>query len=279
MKKEVRLREETLITKAIGEAIRRSLEAEVPLSPSEEGIIRFTPFEKSVSSALTEFMENKDRHGKANEFSNTEGLADQVLYKTKPLKVSECRYVGTAFNTFLIFEGEEALILIDQHAAHERINYEKLKDKYEKHLLTAQEFLTPVSIDVPTGIIDDLISNLPLLESMGFQVEHFGGSRFLINGAPPFIDYRESADAVMGFIETLSENYSAGTLEFIDEAIKQMACKRSVRATENLSREEVLALVLEWEKTRNPYSCPHGRPVAFSISKHNIEKQFKRLGF
>ena len=144
----------------------------------------------------------------------------------------------------------------------------------------AQEFLNPVSFEVRSGIVDELISNLPLLKSIGFSVEHFGGTGFLISSAPPFIDYRDAADALTGFVETLEENPGgAKPLDFIDRALKQMACKRSVRAREQLSKDEALALVKEWEETPNRFSCPHGRPVAFGISKHDIEKQFKRLGF
>ncbi len=284
MKKEVRFREDSLLTGAVGDAVRKALMAEMPVSPSDSGPISFTPFERRVSSAITSFMENKDGIKGSSGRSPAQELWEKVSVKEQQFKISECRYIGTVFMTYLIFENENDMILIDQHAAHERINYEKIRDNFEKHLLSVQEFLTPVSIDVPAGIIDGLKSNLPLLLSMGFQVEHFGGSRFIITGAPPFIDYRDSADAVMGFVETLEENPSTltgtgSTLDFIDDAIKQMACKKSVRAGEQLSREEAVALVTEWENTANPYSCPHGRPVAFSISKHNIEKQFCRLGF
>jgi DNA mismatch repair protein MutL len=274
MKKEVRFRDEALITRNAGEAVKRSIERNTGISESDEGEVRFTPFEEKIGSAISSFMTVRDQsYAPPGDLFKREGAKEEI-------KLSLCRYIGSLFMTYLLFENEDEMIMVDQHAAHERINYEKLKGRFEKHLLDAQEFLNPVSLEVRSGIVDELISNLPLLKSMGFSVEHFGGSGFLISAAPPFIDYRDAADALKGFIETLEENPGgAKPLDFIDRALKQMACKRSVRAREALSKDEALALVKEWEETPNRFSCPHGRPVAFSISKHDIEKQFKRLGF
>ncbi len=278
MKKEVRFREEAIITKAVGDAIKKSLYSNTGINESDDGEVRFTPFEARISAAISNFMVNKD--GAYTPAAPNAAGPDPGLFKPgRAVRVSECRYIGAVFMTYLLFENEEEMIMIDQHAAHERINYEKLKDSFEKHLLEAQEFLNPVNVDVPTGIVDDLIDNLPILQSMGFSVEHFGGPRFLISAAPPFIDYRDAADALTGFIETLEDNPGAKSIDFIDKAMKQMACKRSVRARESISREEAISLISDWEDTPNRFSCPHGRPVAFSISKHDIEKQFKRLGF
>jgi DNA mismatch repair protein MutL len=277
MKKEVRFRDEPLITKAVGEAIKKSLDSDTGIAESDGGEVRFTPFEERISSAISGYMINKDvSYYPENHVKNP---GPGLFNPGKNIKISDSRYIGAAFMTYLLFESEDELILLDQHAAHERINYEKLKSRYEKRLLEVQEFLSPISLDVPSGIVGDLIENLPLLETMGFSVEHFGGSRFLINGAPPFIDYKDAGDALTGFIETLEENPGAKSLDFIDSALKQMACKRSIRANDSISRDEVFMLVKDWEKTPNRFSCPHGRPVAFTISKHDIEKQFRRLGF
>ena len=267
MKKEVRFRDEALITKAAVEAIKRSVESNTGISESDEGKVSFTPFEERIGTAITSFMINKDSPG------------GSLFKQDNMIKISECRYIGTVFMTYLLFENEDSMIMVDQHAAHERINYEKLKDGYEKKFLETQEFHNPISIEVPAGIVDDIIENLPFLKSMGFSVEHFGGTGFIISGAPLFIDFRDAAEALTGFIETLEENPGAKPLDFADRAIKQMACKRSIRAHESLSKEEALMLIGDWEVTPNRYSCPHGRPVVFSISKHDIEKQFKRLGF
>ena len=267
MKKEVRFRDEALITKAAVEAIKRSVESNTGISESDEGKVSFTPFEERIGTAITSFMINKDSPG------------GSLFKQDNMIKISECRYIGTVFMTYLLFENEDSMIMVDQHAAHERINYEKLKDGYEKKFLETQEFHNPISIEVPAGIVDDMIENLPFLKSMGFSVEHFGGTGFIISGAPLFIDFRDAAEALTGFIETLEENPGAKPLDFADRAIKQMACKRSIRAHESLSKEEALMLIGDWEVTPNRYSCPHGRPVVFSISKHDIEKQFKRLGF
>ena len=137
----------------------------------------------------------------------------------------------------------------------------------------------PVTIHVPLSILSDFEENLSLLEAMGFGVEPFGGNAFIIRSAPVFIDYADAASVVTGFIDSLEENPGVKTTNFIDSALKQMACKSSVRSGDSVSREEAAALLDELEKTENRQSCPHGRPVIFALPKKDIEKQFKRLGF
>jgi DNA mismatch repair protein MutL len=114
---------------------------------------------------------------------------------------------------------------------------------------------------------------------MGFEVEHFGGNSFVVRSAPEYLDYRDVAETVMGFVETLEENPDAHAADFLDRAMKQMACKASVRSGDTLSKEEVKELIEKWEVTPDRFSCPHGRPVAFFLSRKDMEKQFKRTGF
>jgi DNA mismatch repair protein MutL len=155
-----------------------------------------------------------------------------------------------------------------------------MKDRYKNSLLTPQELLVPVNIDVPREVTDELAEDgIPLLSAMGFEIEHFGGNTFVVRSAPEYLDYRDVGATVMGFVETLEENPDTHAVDFIDRAIKQMACKSSVRSGDGLSKEEVEKLLEDWEKTPDRFSCPHGRPVAFFLSRKDIEKQFKRLGF
>ena len=173
------------------------------------------------------------------------------------------------------------MVFVDQHAAHERINYEKLKKRYRGGTFATQDLLVPIKTEVPVEITDTLKSQLDTLKAMGFEIEHFGGNSFVIRAVPEYIDYADAADVVTGFVEALIENRNGDThtADFIDNALKQMSCKASIRAGDHISKDEVRGLLSELLATPNPFSCPHGRPIMFSLSRSDIEKQFKRQGF
>ncbi len=303
MKREVRFRDDARLSKAIQEAIHKALTEDTGLSEAEDSVIGFTPFEKRVGEAISGFFTGgagslnsdagKNQHYQNLFFSRSETPIkqenDSKTFESLEAQkhednsdsgsILDYRFIGVIFRTFIIMENEDSIVLLDQHAVHERINYEKLKNHYKDKLLTPVELLIPVNLDVPPGIVEDFKENSVILQSMGFDVEYFGGSSFIVRSAPAYIDYNDIGDVLMGFVETLEEDSGAHSVDFIDRALKQMACKSSIRGGEGISKEEVFELLREWEKTPNRYSCPHGRPVAFVLSRKDIEKQFKRLGF
>ena len=193
----------------------------------------------------------------------------------------EYRYVGIVFSAYIVLEGDGQILFVDQHAAHERINYEKMRDKYRSGQTASQELLVPVQIDIPLKAADSFRENVDTLGAMGFEIEHFGGNSYVIRSIPDYIDYNDTVQTLMGFIENLTENPGVDphSADFIDGAIKQMACKASVRAGEKITESEVRELLKNLAATSMPFSCPHGRPGIFSLGKTEIEKQFKRLGF
>ena len=291
MKREVRFRNEHRTSQFLQEAIHASLMADTGISSADEGIVSFTPYEQKIGSAISDYLKgapsSAPREFENNLFQTRPQNEDQPFFPADEnitaanmAPLSGYRFKGTVFGTFIILEGENELLFLDQHAVHERINYEKMKDRYKNSLLTPQELLVPVNIDVPREVTDELAEDgIPLLSAMGFEIEHFGGNTFVVRSAPEYLDYRDVGATVMGFVETLEENPDTHAVDFIDRAIKQMACKSSVRSGDGLSKEEVEKLLEDWEKTPDRFSCPHGRPVAFFLSRKDIEKQFKRLGF
>jgi len=301
MKKEVRFREESVVSKAVQNALREALSDSDGISPADESEMRFTPYERKIAGAIGGFLDGRSAgslgmtesprisppHTRNENSSPRPSVPERELFPARPAEESakidylDYRYVGIVFSAYIMLEGGDQLLFIDQHAAHERINYEKMRDKYRSGHTSSQELLVPVQIDIPLKAADMFRENLDTLGSMGFEIEHFGGNSYVIRSIPDYIDYNDTVQTVMGFIETLTENSGGDphSADFIDSAIKQMACKASVRAGEKITEPEVRELLKNLAGTSMPFSCPHGRPVIFSLGKTEIEKQFKRLGF
>lgn len=306
MKREVRFWNDSKLETMVREAVQTAIRADIGFEESHENPMHFTPYEKVVGEALRDYAEtnlngeqprrvsapgpapfpapqrNMEMRGDTlplPESPSPSGLWDSSPEAEKEESLADYRFAGSLFHTYLIFEHGEDAVFFDQHAAHERMNYEKLRAQYESRLLSPQELLVPVKVDVPKELVSEFENKLELLHSMGFEVEPFGGESFLVRSVPVFLDYGAAEDAVIGFIQALEEDASAQPADFIDRALKQIACKSSIRAGDAVSAIEAKALIREWEKTPNRHSCPHGRPVAFKLPKKELEKQFKRLGF
>ncbi len=277
MKKEVKFKDESLIMKELKHSMEEALNIG---NVYHIGEVKFSPYEEKISKAIGEYVTSNKNGDEVNLFKSSQDLNKFVPTEEKSKKrfFSLMRYIGIAFETYLIFEEDDKLIFLDQHAAHERIMYEKLKKTYEKRILTSQELLVPIKLDVPLVVLDSFLENLEILKAFGFEIEHFGNNTFIVRSVPVFVDYREIVNVIMGFAESL-EGEKRNTTDFMDESIKQMACKSSVRAGKRLSTEEVRALINELESIDNNLTCPHGRPIIFTIEKKELERQFKRTGF
>ncbi len=293
MKREVRFSDEYGISKQIQSAIKEALFSSHGICESDETPVAFNQYEKNIVNAVGKYISrSKDNTDIYLKFSKDKSdIPPVIINKTELPKsatspqiasdITEYRFLGIAFSTYIVMEGDGRIIFIDQHAVHERINYEKLTAKYRGENIGVEELLIPVNFDVPPEITETLEQNLNALSKMGFEMEHFGGNTFVIRSIPEYISYEDAADVVMGFVCAIAENPEGRhhSADFIDNAVKQMACKSSVRAGDKISENEVFALLEELMKTERPFSCPHGRPVMFSITKGDLEKQFKRTGF
>lgn len=284
MKREVRFRNDSKIGKLLEDAVRSAIHSDSGLSDGEEAALSFTPYEKRIGSALADYMTRHTGRPDDPDTRPARSLFHQeqsVGAETQSRSLLDYRFAGILFQTYIILEGDEDAIFLDQHALHERLNYEKFRKRYRENLLQPQELLSPLQIEVPRETVQDLLENLDRLSAMGFTVEHFGDNSFLVRSAPEFVDASDAGDMVLAFAQTLEEDRSADVTDdlSLDRAIKQMACKASVRSGDRLTKDEVTELIRQWEKIPERFSCPHGRPVAFRLGKTDLEKQFRRLGF
>lgn len=209
--------------------------------------------------------------------SQTEGIETKVNASSDvnpDIDPFEIKYIGEAFATYIIVSHKESLYLIDKHAAHERINFEKLKSSIE---IDTQMLLTPVSVDLVREEYSAVISNIELLEKYGFIAEDFGGSTVIVRGVPAML----SAEDVPSLISEIAENLrksGTATSSRIDDILHSIACKSAIKAGNITSREELQSLAERVLTSKSLMYCPHGRPIAFEIKRSQIEKQFGRLG-
>jgi len=186
--------------------------------------------------------------------------------------------IGNFNNTYIIASKNDELLLIDQHVAHERINFELLKKNLDRGVTASQRFLMPRTIHLSHSESQWLEKNIEIFSSMGFEIEAFGEGTFLFRGLPSGLERLKGDDFFKDIIcEFLSSDRRFSPEILFNEIMASVACKASVRAGEELSLSEMERLVKRLFKTEHPYYCPHGRPVIVSFSRQDLGKLFKRV--
>lgn len=183
---------------------------------------------------------------------------------------------GSIFGTYIMAVDESSLYLIDQHAAHERIFYEQLLNQYRNEEKAQQMILTPMVINVTHAVKNDTGEMLDFLGNLGFQIEEFGPAAYIIKAIPVFMELEEAREFIDYILDNISEEADLENQKKISRIITT-ACKKSVKAHDVLDKQEIDRLIADLAKTRNPYSCPHGRPTFIRLNQYEIEKMFKRV--
>jgi DNA mismatch repair protein MutL len=191
---------------------------------------------------------------------------------------SGLKVLGQLGDLYIICASAGGMILVDQHAAHERINYERLKKAYAgEGSIPAQDLLVPEVIELSPNESDILSRHGAELESLGLLVEAFGGDTFIIRSVPALLKNVDLKRLVRDIVSEIKESGAEKSLtDRIDTVISTMACHSSIRASFKLNHEKMKALLRELDLADFPHSCPHGRPVARELSYSDIERMFKR---
>ena len=186
------------------------------------------------------------------------------------------RVIGQLSNTYIIAEGPEGLYLIDQHAAHERILYERVLAQWSRQEVEVQGLLEPITIELNPREEEILRANKDMLAQFGFDIEPFGDKSYLIRTIPALAT-RANLDEVMSAV--LSDLDSKDEVTSWEQKIAQsLACHSAIRAGQQLSNEEMLALIRQLEQANQPRTCPHGRPTMIQLTSYQLEKEFGRTG-
>ena len=301
-KREVRFDEEALIINFISRAIKKSLstkdavvdagnifkDMDRRISPSKVYERVFEPFREKTEEYACEKTDEKQvdikqllstiKNPVSSPFPEPIGEPVLDIYRPqlKPFDFSELQVTGVIFDTYITAVDGHNFYLIDQHAAHERIFYERLVGEYESAVKKRQPLLMPLIINLSLAVSENRFDWLDALSKMGFTIEEFGPGTFRITEIPMFMEMSEAEDFINEFIENINNSTDLSNRIVIDKLI-MMSCKAAVKANDKLNSEEVNTLIKDLSYCVNPFSCPHGRPTFIKLTRYEIEKMFKRV--
>ena len=276
-KMEVRFEDENKIYKIFYHAIKSAILSKDFLGNNEN-----EQNEKYITNEFdfltNHFIENKQNNNyfskiayNANKSKNV--LEDNDLIYRKTQREVKYKYIGIIFKTFIIVEIENELYLIDQHAAHERLLYEQIKDNYKNHISSnSQMMLIPEVYNLTHKEFEFVKQNLEMFKTYGFDLEIFGENAVKVNGIPD-IEYRSKSKNI--FLEILDEmitNERVSLKDVEERFVATVACKAAVKANMDLTQEEVDYLIQNLLKLKNPYTCPHGRPTTIKLNEKDLKK-------
>lgn len=215
------------------------------------------------------FLENEDKIEKYTS-------KDNVVLEEEPKEELLYKYIGQVFDTYIIIQIKEKMYIIDQHAAHERLLYEQIKEAYYSKDKQSQLLLIPILVELTTKEKELVDNNLEMFEKSGFIIEDFGETTVKISGVPNIGYDIEYKSMFKDIIDELLGAYKTEKSEKEFRFIATLACKAAVKGRMKLNKEEQISLIDDMVKLDNPFTCPHGRPTAYEISKYEIERRFLR---
>ena len=278
-KREVRFRDPAGVREAVVAAIRRTLESDRsswqeqfrgPAVPEVPFVRRAETMMPSNDVAQPNFpVEMRGLAATDDRFSPNE--------ERRPVAEHQFRILGILNKLYVLMENAEGLVLVDQHAAHERILFEELRRRMEEKGVPSQRLLLPQVIELAPRDAEWIERNLPTLQKMGLGVEEFGRHTFKLESLPPFLSGAEPGQLLQDVIDSLkSASNSSSPLRLGEEMIAKTVCRHAVKANDLLRQPEVEKLIRDLLECELPYCCPHGRPTMIQISLGELEKKFGR---
>jgi DNA mismatch repair protein MutL len=275
-KQEIRFRHSRLVYQTIISAIERTLAQRfhsILDTGFDNGHLEFRgPREKQITGmAIAE---------PRREYSGTrEERVDypQALFQEEYLLKESPQIMGQLRNTYILCQTRDGLLMVDQHAAHERIVYETLKKSYQALRIERQSFLIPHRLEVSLKEGRIIQQKLDQLVRLGLELEHFGGSTFLLRSVPSILVNAEWENFLFDLIPVLEKEDDLSSDKAMDKLMTVMACHGAIKAGKRMSQEEMTLLLNQLEDMDLPTNCPHGRPIFKRFSYYEIEKMFKRV--
>lgn len=233
------------------------------------------PFE--IKGSLQMVKEDKVRY---EAVTKSEPPKQMNLFENKLLDENsrnKYRIIGQLFDTYWLIEFEDKFYMMDQHAAHEKVLYERTMNKLHNKTIGTQMILPPIVLSLNMHEEEIYKTNQDIFKRLGYEIEEFGGNEYKVTGIPaglPKMDYKQ---LLIDVLDGLSEESAGKDPDIITEKVASMSCKAAVKGNNRLSFNEAFELMDELMKAENPYNCPHGRPTLIMMSRYEIEKKFKRI--
>lgn len=223
--------------------------------------------EKASAQEAAPFTYDHSRPAQLNKYS----------YKKDEEQAPSMMPIAQIAKSYILAENEEGLILVDQHAAHERVRFEELMDEFEKKEPQKQQLLLPLTIEFSTLECEIFNQHQEAFTKLGFEIELFGKNTFIIHSVPSIIARENIEEVILNVITDLSENSETRAVKNPQEkVIEYMACRSAIKFGKDLSIDEMIKLIRQLDTLKRPYTCPHGRPSMVKLSFDELEKRFKR---
>ena len=254
---------------------RRITQSRVALEGQGKSYVNYeTPSRKATQESI---LRQNLNYGAAEAAKMPEQMAmfDDRLLSAKAREQYEI--IGQLFETYWLISCQDKLMIVDQHAAHEKVRYERLMRHFREKDIVSQTINPPVIVTLSNREKECFLQHEEDFASLGFEIEAFGGNDYAVRGVPMDLYGYTEESFFYEILDELAGEGAAGTPEGIRTRIATMACKAAVKGNMRMSRQEMEALVDELLTLDNPYNCPHGRPTIVSMSKNEIEKKFKRI--
>ncbi len=261
-KAEVKFRNERAVFSAIQKAVRATLIEMAPVPKIEE-------VATSYGAPTAPTQELWALPEKKSVLTSSPLIAQQTPTTVLPA----LRILGQLSSSYIVAEGPDGLYLIDQHAAHERILYEKIKQQRSQQEIEVQGLLEPVPFEVSPKQDEVLKSNYESLVEFGFSIEPFGDKTYLVRAVPAVLHQKDWAGMVR---ELLDDSLGRDKGDWMEEIAISLACHSAVRAGQTLTDDEIRELVRQLEQASMPRTCPHGRPTVIQLSSQQLEREFGR---
>ncbi len=302
-KKEIRILEESVIYDLTIQTIKKSLLPNTPIELTTRELKKYQPepgqtqnyskpqknseflypieeiFDKQT--LLYSLQENTINPDIENNIINKNNLSVNIMLQKENNNINKeflpIKHLGVIFGTYIIALGDEDLYLIDQHTAHERINYEKKKKELEKNIWQKQLLLHPIVLQLTQEEYDLFKENKKVLTTYGFGFDEFSNNSIVIREIPDYLEMGNEKKIFIKVIQMLSKGYNQ--IQLYEEYVAMKACKASIKKNDIIAPEIISKILLDLSKCQEPSRCPHGRPTMLKISRSTLDYLFYRTGF
>ncbi len=290
-KTEIKISIETDIAKLLYQKVKEKLESLVHIPTRNinlnQGYVKENIFNYEIDKKDTTLVLKEDNEIKydtliKDDFNTNEIIKEETKIEINDKKIINDKlpymeYVGTIFGTYLVFQNEKSMYLMDQHAAAERINYEKYRKLLSNKNQPTTDLLVPISLNFTKNEALYVLDNLDKFKSAGFILDEIGETEFALRSIPLWAKVDHLDEIIYDILELLINNKDIDIYKYRDEIAKQISCKASIKANHQISNVEIKALLDNLRKCENPYTCPHGRPTIIKFTKDELERMFERI--